>query len=109
MLKTHVRSVLNSDASKWDGRCLDVASELLDVVRADSPVPVALEENVVGGCTAIVFINGVVGATLVASYHHRYPADYVDEDGAAMPSSIVGVTGHPPKCNVLTLGVEAGR
>lgn len=79
VLKTHWCSVPNLDASCCDNWCKDVASELLDVVRADSPVPVALEENVGGGCTAIVLINGLVGTTFVASYHHRYPADNVNE------------------------------
>lgn len=77
--------------------------------RANSHVSVANEENVVGGCAAMVLINGVVGTTLVASYHHDCPAFGVIGDGATCPSSIVVVTGTSHKENVLTLGVEAGR
>lgn len=100
--------MVNSDASRCDC-CTLLVSELLDLVRAVPPVTLASEENVGGGWAAIVFINGLVGTTLVASEHHRYPAELVDDEGARMPSSIVGVAGHSPKCNVLTLGVEAGR
>lgn len=77
--------------------------------RANTPVSVANEENVVGGCAAIVLINGVRGTALVASVHHDYPTELASLDTHICHPTVVGVTGVPHKTNVLTLGVEAGR
>lgn len=77
--------------------------------RTNTPVSVANEENVVGGCAAIVLINGVRGTTLVASVHHDKPTCEANVNLSVCHSSAVSVTGLSHKTNVLTLGVEAGR